>query len=92
MEASACPRCALVLKISVIEPHPTRNRVDVVRYRCPIHGDVWRSVVVNQPEAASPNNFTMARFQKKISGPSWRSSASSAFDEAKHRMQAHSRH
>ena len=52
MEAFACPRCALALKISVIEPHPTRDRVDVVTYRCPIHGDVWRRVVVNQVEAA----------------------------------------
>ena len=52
MEASACPRCALALKISVIEPHPTRDRVDVVTYRCPIHGDVWRRVVVKQVEAA----------------------------------------
>jgi len=38
MEASACPRCALALKVSVIGPHPTCDRVDVVTYRCPIHG------------------------------------------------------
>jgi hypothetical protein len=36
MEASTCRRCALALKISVIEPHPTRGRVDVATYRCPI--------------------------------------------------------
>src|SRR5215472_429067 len=31
--------------------------------------------VTDQVGCISPNNFTMARFQKKISGPSWRSSA-----------------
>ena len=60
MEASACPRCARALKISVIEPHPTRDRVDVVTYRCPIHGDVWRSVVVNQVEAADTDRDAAA--------------------------------
>ena len=60
MEASACPRCALALKISVIERHPIRDRVDVVTYRCPIHGDVWRSVVVNQVEAADTDRDAAA--------------------------------
>ena len=34
-----------------IEPHPTRDGVDVVTYRCPIDGDIWRSVVVIRVEA-----------------------------------------
>ena len=52
MEASLCPMCSRALKISTIEPHPTRDGVDVVTRRCPIHGDIWRSVVVNKVEAA----------------------------------------
>jgi hypothetical protein len=52
MEASLCPMCSRALKISTIEPHPTRDGVDVVTRRCPIHGDIWRSVVVNEFEAA----------------------------------------
>ena len=51
MEAFSCPMCLRALKISTIEPHPTRDRVDVVTYGCPIHGDIWRSVVVNRTEA-----------------------------------------
>jgi hypothetical protein len=46
MEASLCPICPMcsrALKISTIEPHPTRDGVDVVTRRCPIHGDIWRS-------------------------------------------------
>jgi hypothetical protein len=43
MEASVCPMCSRALKISTIEPHPTRDGVDVVTYRCPIHGDIWTS-------------------------------------------------
>jgi hypothetical protein len=43
--------CARALKISTIEPHHTGDGVDVVTYRCPIHGDIWRSVVLNQVEA-----------------------------------------
>ena len=52
MEASLRPICSRALKISTIEPHPTRDGVDVVTRRCPIHGDIWRSVVVNEVEAA----------------------------------------
>jgi hypothetical protein len=52
MEASLCPMCSRALEISTIEPHPTRDGVDVVTRRCPIHGDIWRSVVVNEVEAA----------------------------------------
>ena len=52
MEAFSCPMCLRALKISTIEPHPTRDRVDVVTYGCPIHGDIWRSVVVNRAAAA----------------------------------------
>ena len=40
MEMSLCPMCARALKISTIEPHHTGDGVDVVTYRCPIHGDV----------------------------------------------------
>ena len=53
MEASACPMCSRALKISTIEPYPTRDRVDVVTYRCPIHGHIWTSIVVNRVEAAN---------------------------------------
>ena len=52
MEAFSCPMCLRALKISTIEPHPTRDRVDVVTYGCPIHGDIWRSVIVNRVAAA----------------------------------------
>jgi hypothetical protein len=51
MEASVCPMCSRALKISTIEPHPTRDGADLVTYWCPIHGDIWTSVVVNQVEA-----------------------------------------
>ena len=51
MKAFSCPMCLRALKISTIEPHPTRDRVDVVTYGCPIDGDIWRSVVVNRTEA-----------------------------------------
>jgi predicted RNA-binding Zn-ribbon protein involved in translation (DUF1610 family) len=52
MEAFSCPMCLRALKISTIEPHLTRDRVDVVTYACPNHGHIWRSVVVNRAEAA----------------------------------------
>jgi hypothetical protein len=52
MEASLCPMCSRALKISTIEPHPTRDGVDVVTYQCPIDGDICTSVVVNQVKAA----------------------------------------
>jgi hypothetical protein len=29
MEASVCPMCSRALKVSTIEPHPTRDGVDV---------------------------------------------------------------
>jgi len=59
MEASVCPMCSRALKISTIEPHPTRDRVDVVTYRCPIHGDIWTSIVVNPVEAADTKIATL---------------------------------
>jgi hypothetical protein len=37
---------------STIEPHPTRDGVDVVTNRCLIHGDIWTNVVVNKVKAA----------------------------------------
>jgi len=52
MEASLCPMCSRALKISTIEPHPIRDGVDLVTYRCLIHGDIWTSIVVNQVKAA----------------------------------------
>jgi len=51
MDTPLCSMCSRALKISTIEPHPTRDREDVVTYRCPIHGDIW-SVVVNRVAAA----------------------------------------
>jgi hypothetical protein len=36
---SLFPMCSRASTISTIEPHPTRDRVDVVIYRCSIHGD-----------------------------------------------------
>jgi hypothetical protein len=50
MDAPLCPMCSRALKISTVEPHPTHDRVDVVTYRCPVHGDIR---VVNRVEAAS---------------------------------------
>jgi hypothetical protein len=49
MDAPSCPICSRALKISTIEPHPTRDREDVVTYRCLVHGDIS---VVNRVEAA----------------------------------------
>jgi len=51
-EVSLCPMCTRALKICTIEPHPTRDGVDVVTYRCPIDGDIWTNVVVNKVKAA----------------------------------------
>jgi hypothetical protein len=51
MDTPLCSMCSRALKISTIEPHPTRDREDVVTYRCPIHVDFW-SVVVNRVAAA----------------------------------------
>jgi hypothetical protein len=48
------------LKISTIEPHPTRDGVDVVTRRCPMHGDIWRSVVVNEVESADAGHRDVA--------------------------------
>jgi len=47
LNALLCPMCLRVLKINTIEPHPTRDRVDVATYRCPIHADIW-SVVLTE--------------------------------------------
>jgi len=55
MEASVCPMCALALKISTIEP----DGVDVVTCRCPINGDIWTSIVVNQVEVADTKIATL---------------------------------
>ena len=51
MQVSLCPMRMRALKISTIEPYLTRDGVDVVTYRCPIDGDIWRSVVVIRVEA-----------------------------------------
>jgi len=59
MEASLCPMCSRALKISMVEPHPTRDGVDVVTRRCPIHGDIWRSVVVNELRQQIPDIATL---------------------------------
>jgi hypothetical protein len=56
MESALCPMCSRALKISTIEPHPIRDGVDVVTYRCPIHGDMWRSIVLSEVEAADTEN------------------------------------
>jgi hypothetical protein len=44
---------------STIEPHPTRDGVDVLTYRCPIYRDIWTSIVVNQVEAADMEIATL---------------------------------
>ena len=59
MEVSLCPMCMRALKISTIEPHPTRDGVDVVTYRCPIDGDIWRSVVVSRVEVGRYKKIAM---------------------------------
>jgi hypothetical protein len=54
--------CSQALKISTIELHPTHDGVDVVTYWCPIHGDIWTSIVVivvNQVEAADTKIATL---------------------------------
>jgi hypothetical protein len=58
MDAPLCAMCSRALKISTIEPHPTRDREDVATYRCPIHGDM-RSVVVNRVAAAETDIATL---------------------------------
>ena len=60
MEASLCPMRSRALKISTIEPHPTRDGVDLVTYRCLIRGDIWTSVVVNQVKAADTEIAALA--------------------------------
>jgi hypothetical protein len=42
---SLCPMCSRALKISTSEPHPTRDGVNVLTYRCSIHEDIWMSFV-----------------------------------------------
>jgi hypothetical protein len=42
---SLCPICSQALKIGTIGPYPTHEDMDVVTYRCLIHGDIWRSFV-----------------------------------------------
>jgi hypothetical protein len=42
---SSCPVCSRALKISTSEPHPTRDGVNVLTYRCSIHEDIWISLV-----------------------------------------------
>jgi hypothetical protein len=42
---SLCPMCSRALKISTSEPHPTRDGVNVLTYRCSIHEDIWMSLV-----------------------------------------------
>ena len=59
MEASVCPMCSQALKISTIEPHPTRDGVDVVTYWCPIHGEMWTGILVNPVEAAGTKIATL---------------------------------
>ena len=60
MEVSLCPTCSQALKISTIEPHPTRDGVDVVTYRCLIHGDIWTNVVFNKVKAADTQIAALA--------------------------------
>ena len=59
VETSVCLMCSQALKISTIEPHPTRDGVDVVTYWCPIHGNIWTSIVVNQVEVADTKIATL---------------------------------
>jgi len=58
---SLCPMCSRALKISTSEPHPTRDGVNVLTYRCSIHEDIWMSLVSTtlngetaEPEIALP--------------------------------------
>jgi hypothetical protein len=60
MDAFSCPMCLRALKISTIEPHPIRDRADVMTYRCPIHGDIWKSVIANRVEAADTDREAAA--------------------------------
>lgn len=43
--APLCPTCSRALEIATSEPHPTRDRVDLLTYRCAIHGDVYTRIV-----------------------------------------------
>jgi hypothetical protein len=43
--APLCPTCSQALKISTGEPHPTRDRADLLTYRCSIHGDICTRIV-----------------------------------------------
>jgi len=43
--APLCPICSQALKITKSEPHPTRDRMDLLTYRCSIHGDICTRLV-----------------------------------------------
>ena len=85
MEEFGCPMCTRALKISMIEPHPTRDGADVVTYRCPIHGDMWTSIVVNQVEVADTKIATLLPSQYEQSGFVWPSAIEPSQGVAKQR-------
>jgi len=85
VETSVCPMRSQALKISTIEPHPTRDGVDVVTYWCPIHGNIWTSIVVNQVEVADTKIATLLPSQYEQSGFVWPSAIEPSQGVAKQR-------
>ena len=85
LNALLCPMRLRAMKISTIEPHPTRDGVDVVTYWCPIHGNIWTSIVVNQVEVADTKIATLLPSQYEQSGFVWPSAIEPSQGVAKQR-------
>jgi transposase-like protein len=46
--ASVCPICSQTLQLHTSEPHPTREAVDILTYRCEQCGSVKSNLVVHR--------------------------------------------
>jgi C4-type Zn-finger protein len=46
--ASACPICSQTLQLGTSEPHPTRDGVDILTYRCEQCGPIKSKLVVHR--------------------------------------------
>jgi C4-type Zn-finger protein len=46
--ASVCPICSQTLQLDTSEPHPTREGVDILTYRCEQCGPVKSDLVVHR--------------------------------------------
>jgi C4-type Zn-finger protein len=46
--ASICPICSQTLQLGTSEPHPTRDGVDILTYRCEECGPIKSKLVVHR--------------------------------------------